>query len=226
MRVLLVEDEVRLTQALEHIAKKEKINMDVAHDGIEGLYLIENVSYDVVILDIMLPGMTGLEILKTVRLKGMHVPILLMTARDSVDDVVLGLDGGADDYLAKPFATQELFARIRSLARRAHIEYQGGTLSLGQLKYNPASKKLYKGDYGIELAVKESELIEMFMRRPNQIFTREQILNKVWGIDVSITENNIEIYIHHLRKKLDTDSGVVIKTIRGIGYSMEEIPNV
>lgn len=226
MRVLLVEDETRLTQALQHIAKKEKINMDIAHDGIEGLYLIENVSYDVVILDIMLPGMTGLEILKTVRQKGNHVPILLMTARDSVDDKVMGLDGGADDYLAKPFATQELFARIRSLARRAHMEYQGETFSLGELKYNSASKKLYKSIYEIELAAKEAELIEMFMRRPGQIFTREQILNKVWGIDADVTENNIEIYIHHLRKKLGPDAGVVIKTIRGVGYCMEEVPNV
>lgn len=226
MRVLLVEDEIKLTQALKHIANKENINMDIANDGLEGLYMAEKMSYDVIILDIMLPGMNGLEILKHLRDKSLSVPILLLTARGSVEDKVNGLNLGADDYLPKPFATQELFARIKALSRRINTEYQGNTFSFGNMVFYKDLKKLIINQEEIQLPKKESEIIEMFMRNPKQILTREQILDKVWGYDTDVTENNIEICIYHLRKKMGNDAGAVIRTIRGTGYLLEEKKDV
>lgn len=222
MRVLLVEDEIKLTQALKHIANKENINMDIANDGLAGLYMAEKMPYDVIILDIMLPGMDGLEILKHLRDQGSSAPILLLTARGSVEDKVNGLKLGADDYLPKPFATQELFARIKALSRRRNTEYQGDIFSFGNMFFYENLKKLIINQEEIQLPKKESEIIEMFMRNPNQILTREQILDRVWGYDTDVTENNIEICIYHLRKKMGSNAGAVIRTIRGIGYLLEE----
>ncbi len=226
MRVLLVEDEVKLSQALQHIAKREKINMDVTFDGAEGLYMAETIPYDVIILDIMLPKMNGLEILKHLRRKKMSTPILLLTARDSIEDKVQGLDLGADDYLPKPFATQELFARIRALSRRIPSEFHGQKLTVGNMVFLGDTKKLIINEQQISLTRKESDIMEMFMRRPNQIFTREQILDKVWGYESEVTENNIEICIYFLRKKMGKNSGTAIRTIRGVGYLLEEDTNV
>lgn len=221
MRVLLVEDEKKLTQALEYISKKEKINMDVTHSGTEGLHMAESISYDVIILDIMLPEMDGLTILKELRNKGNATPVLLLTARDSIEDKVDGLNLGADDYLAKPFATQELFARIRALSRRVHTTYQHNSLSFGNMILDQDTKKLVIESNEISLTKKEFEVLEMLMKRPNQIFTREQILDMVWGYDTEVTENNIEICIFHLRKKIGNHASAKIKTVRGIGYLME-----
>lgn len=222
MRVLLVEDEKKLTQALLHISKKEKINMDVANDGEEGLFLAKIGVYDVIVLDIMLPKLDGLEILKTIRSEGSSVPIMLLTARDGINDRVKGLTIGADDYLVKPFATQELFARIRALYRRINTNYLENKLTLKNVEYNLDTKQLIINNEEIVIADKEAQLMEMFMRRPNQVFTREQILDKIWGYDSIVTENNIEIYIHHLRKKMKGKTDIVIKTIRGVGYSLKE----
>ena len=222
MRILLVEDETKLTQALQHIARREKMNMDVAFDGAEGLYMAEIIPYDVIVLDIMLPKISGLEILKQLRNKECSIPILLLTARDSIEDKVEGLNLGADDYLPKPFATQELFARIRALSRRIHTEFHGCNLSFRNMTFNEKTRKLIIGQQEIPLTRKESDIIEMFMRRPYQIFTREQILDKVWGYESDVTQNNIEICIYHLRKKMGQSAEASIKTIRGIGYSLEE----
>ena len=222
MRVLLVEDEVKLTQALQHIAKREKINMDVSFDGAEGLYMSETILYDVIILDIMLPKMNGLEIIKHIREKKISTPILMLTAKNSIEDKVHGLDLGADDYLPKPFATQELFAGIRALSRRIPSAFHGQKLTVGNMVFWGDTKKLMIKEQQISLTRKESDIMEMFMKRPNQVFSREQILDKVWGYESEVTENNIEICIYFLRKKMGKNSGAAIRTIRGIGYLLEE----
>lgn len=221
MRILLVEDEVRLTDALNKLLEKQNIDVDIANDGDSGLILAEKDVYDVIVLDIMLPGRSGLDILKIIRSKGVNTPVLLLTARDAIEDRVLGLDLGADDYLVKPFASSELIARIRSLSRRVNSIYQE-QLSFGNIKYESKSHTIIINDETIELTSKEGQLLEMLIKRPNQIFTREQILDRVWGINSDVQENTIEFYIHHLRKKLSKKADVGIVTIRSVGYSLRE----
>lgn len=222
MRILLVEDEVRLTDALTHLLRQKKIDVDVANDGDSGLILAQREIYDVIVLDIMLPGKSGLEILKTIRNNGITTPVLLLTARDAVEDRVLGLDSGADDYLVKPFATPELLARIRALSRRIDTTYTGGRLSTGNIELDTNSFTLRIANETIKLSSKESQILELLMKRPGQVFTREQILYRVWGYDADIQENNIEIYVHYLRKKLENRANVEIVTIRGVGYTLRE----
>lgn len=222
MRILLVEDEVRLTDALTHLLRQKKIDVDVANDGDSGLILAQREIYDVIVLDIMLPGKSGLEILKTIRNNGITTPVLLLTARDAVEDRVLGLDSGADDYLVKPFATPELLARIRALSRRIDTTYTGERLSAGNIEFDTNSFTLRIANETIKLSSKESQILELLMKRPGQVFTREQILYRVWGYDADIQENNIEIYVHYLRKKLENRANVEIVTIRGVGYTLRE----
>jgi len=226
MRILLVEDEIKLTDALGYLLRKEKMDVDVANDGDTGLILTQREIYDVIILDIMLPGISGLEILRTIRKAGNTTPVLLLTARDALEDRVEGLDIGADDYLVKPFATQELFARIRSLSRRTGSRYDMGNLVLGNVEYDSKSYVLKVANKELDLSAKEGKLLELFMKRPGQVFTREQILNKVWGYDVDILETNVEIYIHYLRKKLQGTADLEIQTVRNIGYMLRERQNV
>lgn len=222
MRALLVEDEKRLSDALAFIAKKENIIFDTAYDGETGWLLASKGIYDVIILDIMLPEIDGLEVLRRIRRANIATPVLLLTARDTIDDRVRGLDLGADDYLVKPFATKELFARIRSLYRRIDKPYSKEVLSLGDTVYDFNTMTLKINDIEHKLKQKEASLIEMFMRSPDRIFTRDYILDKIWGYDKDITENNIEIYIHYLRKKLKQSTKVELKTVRGIGYKIKE----
>lgn len=218
MRVLLVEDNRKLTEALSFLLEKEKIYSDIAHDGDTGLELGLMSIYDVIILDIMLPRRNGLEILQLLRSKGNLTPIILLTAKDSIEDRVRGLELGADDYLVKPFATEELIARIRSLARRAAHEREYDNITLGKVTYNCANQMLLINGREQMLTAKEGQLIEMLMRRPEQIFSREQILDKIWGYDADIMLNNVEIYVHHLRKKLGRDGGIELQTVRNLGY--------
>lgn len=223
MRVLLVEDEVRLTDALEHLLKQQKIDVDIANDGLEGMILAERNLYDVIVLDIMLPGKSGLDILKNVRNKGNKTPILLLTARDTVEDKVKGLDMGADDYLVKPFATSELLARIRALYRRIPAIYTGDKLYLGNIELDANNMMVAIENEVLKLSTKEVQLLELFLRRPGQIFSKEQILDRVWGYDAQVNENNIEIHVHNLRKKLENKTSVSIVTIRGVGYTLKEV---
>ncbi len=225
MRVLLVEDNKKLTEALHFLLEKENIYSDVAHDGDTGLELALRSIYDVIILDIMLPRRNGLEILQLVRSKGNLTPILLLTAKDSIDDRVRGLELGADDYLVKPFATEELIARIRSLARRAAHEKEFDKLTLGKATYNCANQMLMIMDREQMLTAKEGQLLEMLMRRPEQVFSREQILDKIWGYDADIMLNNVEIYVHHLRKKLGKEAGIELQTVRNLGYLLRTTKN-
>lgn len=221
MKVLLVEDEKKLADALEFLSKKQNIDMDVAYDGDSGYLLAEKDIYDVVILDIMLPGKDGLEILRFLRNKNISVPVLLLTARDTIEDRVKGLDYGADDYLVKPFATQELFARIRSLYRRIGTIYSDDILKYKDVALDIKLQTLKTDSSEEKLSLKEVQILEMFIRKPNQVFTREYILDKIWGYDSFVNENNIEIYIHHLRKKLE-NTLLKIVTIRGVGYTIKE----
>ncbi len=218
MRVLLVEDNRKLTEALQFLLEKEKIYTDIAYDGETGLELGLKPIYDAIILDIMLPERNGLEILQILRKKGYQTPILLLTAKDEIEDRVRGLELGADDYLVKPFATEELIARIRSLVRRAARETDGDYLKLGKVTYNCANQMLRINNRDQILSAKEGQLLEMLMRRPEQVFTREQILDKIWGYEADIMLNNVEIYVHHLRKKIGKDAGIELETVRNLGY--------
>ncbi|WP_373484014.1 response regulator transcription factor [Acetobacterium sp.] len=225
MRVLLVEDEKPLAAALGKIFEKNKILIDVVNDGIEGKLLSENDVYDVIILDIMLPGMTGLEILRSIREAGKNVPILLLTAKDDTKDKVNGLNMGADDYLVKPFVTEELIARVRALGRRPWEVYQDNVIHFSNISLNINSGELFVDDVLNRLTAKEAQLLEMFIRNPGMTISKEQILDRIWGIESMAMENSVEIYVHYLRKKLDT-SKAYIKTIRGLGYVLKEQEHV
>lgn len=225
MRILLVEDEKPLAAALGKIFEKNKILVDVVNDGIEGKILSENDVYDVIILDIMLPGMSGLEILRSIRQSGKNVPILLLTAKDDTKDKVNGLNMGADDYLVKPFVTEELIARVRALGRRPWEVYQDNVIHYSNISLNINTGELFVNEVLNKLTAKEGQLLEMFIRNPGMTISKEQILDRIWGIESMAMENSVEIYVHYLRKKLD-QSHAYIKTIRGLGYVLKEKENV
>ncbi|EFV02321.1 response regulator receiver domain protein [Pseudoramibacter alactolyticus ATCC 23263] len=201
------------------MCKIQNIDCDVANDGEEGLLFALNPIYDVIVLDIMLPLKSGLEILKEIRDRDITTPVLMLTAKGTVDDKVKGLDLGADDYLVKPFSAKELFARIRALSRRPDNEIKGECIDFENISFNTKKNTLQTESEEYKLSVKEAKILEMLIKRPNQVFTREQILDRVWGFDKEVNENNIEIYVHNLRKKL-ADTNVKIDTIRGVGYTM------
>lgn len=222
MRVLLVEDEKALAAALSKIMEKNNIMVDVSYDGEEGYLFAQKDIYDAIILDIMLPNKSGLDILKDLRQEHNKTPILLLTARDSVADRVKGLDNGADDYLIKPFATEELLARIRALARRPKDLINSKVLEFKNVRLHVESGILEIEDTKKKLTTKEAHLLELFLRHPRNILSKEQILESVWGVEGTAMENNVEIYIHYLRKKLKERAHVVIETVRGIGYVLRE----
>lgn len=219
MKVLFVEDEKKVTDALQELCKMQNISCDIANDGEEGLMFAQSSIYDVIILDIMLPYKSGIDILKEIRGEGNNTSVLLLTAKDSLDDVVKGLDAGADDYLVKPFASKELFARIRALGRRLDKEYVDGLIKIGNVEFDFANYNIRINDKPIKITYKEALLLEMLIKRPEQVFTREQILDRVWGFDSEVNENNIEIYVHNLRKKLK-NTNLRIETVRSVGYTL------
>lgn len=221
LRILIVEDEVKITQALSYLFNKQKIDVDIANDGEEGLILASKDIYDVIVLDIMLPGIDGIQILKTIRSEGIKTPVIMLTAKDTVDDRVFGLESGADDYLVKPFATKELIARVKALARRKGTEFVGEIYEFEDIKYDVKNYLLYVGDKEYKIPLKEAMLMEMFIKKPRQVFTREQIIDRIWGLEADILESNIEIYVHHLRKRLE-NTNVKIETVRGVGYMLKE----
>lgn len=227
MRLLLIEDEKRLSEALAYIIKKNNYGVDVAYDGETGQEMAETGIYDLIILDRMLPKKEGVSVLKELRIKGIKTPVLLLTAKDAVEDRVEGLDAGADDYLVKPFATEELLARIRALARRQMEQLTGEKLQVASLILDPLQCEAACGNEKIKLTLKESQLLELFMRNRGQVITKEQILDRIWGLDTDIELNNVEIYIHYLRKKLNPEkSHVRLETVRGIGYCLKGDDNV
>ena len=216
MRILYVEDEKYLAEAVIHMLKKEKINVDWASDGEEGLELALKPNYDVVVLDIMLPRLSGLEILISMRNRGLKTPVIMLSALNEVEDRIKGLDYGADDYLAKPFKTAELVARLRALARRPAL-IEAKVLNYEDLELDLTNRTLN----GIELTDKEAGIFETLMKTPGSAVTKEQILAHVWGADAEFEENYVEVYVSYLRKKLkQLKSKVQIKTIRNLGYKL------
>ena len=222
MRLLLVEDEKQLSEALQQILIKNSYNVDAVYSGDEGLdYALSGV-YDVIILDIMLPKLNGLEILKMIRKRKISTPVILLTAKASVEDRILGLDYGADDYLTKPFAPEELLARLRALTRRNGGFINENILEFYDIKLNLSTYDMEVKDNCITLTQKEFEILKYFMQRPKLVVSKDDLISKLWGFDSDIEYNNIEVYISFLRKKLAyVESDVKITTIRRVGYRLE-----
>ncbi len=227
MRILLVEDEERLSEALAYILKKNRYAVDTALDGITGQDLAETGIHDIIILDRMLPERDGMTILRNIRAQGIKTPVLFLTAKDTIADRVEGLDAGADDYLIKPFSTDELLARIRALGRRQAGLIDSECLQADSLILHPTLGEVECEGQTVKLTMKESQLLELLLRNKGQVITREQILDRIWGLDCEVEMNNVEIYVYYLRKKLEPiTSRIVIETIRGIGYCLKVISNV
>lgn len=223
MRILLVEDEERLSQALVAIFKKKRIAVDAVLTGTDGLEYAHSGRYDVIVLDIMLPGMDGLTLLRTLRDEHNYVPVILLTAKDDLGDKVCGLDSGADDYLTKPFATEELLARVRALARRKG-EIRDDNISFADLTLSRRNCAIQSAAGGeVKLSLREYQILEMLFDHPHQIITKERIIENIWGGDSNAEYNNVEVYISFVRRKIEALAvGVRIRTARGIGYSLED----
>lgn len=222
MRLLIVEDELHLAEALTQILRKNNYTVDTVYDGEAGLDNGLSGIYDLILLDIMLPKMDGISVLKNLRKNNIATPILLLTAKGEISDKVTGLDSGADDYLAKPFATEELLARIRAISRRKGEVVSDDTLKLGDIELNPSTLKLSREGKEVKLILKESELLELLILRKNAVSSKELIIEKLWGFDAEVEHNHVEVYISFLRKKLSfLNSKVTINTVRGVGYSLE-----
>ena len=222
MKLLLVEDEKQLSEALQQILIKNKYTVDAVYSGDEGLdYALTGV-YDVIILDIMLPKLNGIEILKMIRKRKISTPVILLTAKGSVEDRILGLDSGADDYLPKPFSPDELLARLRALTRRNGDFINENILEFSDIKLNLSTYDMEVNDNSITLTQKEFEILKYFMQRPKLVVSKDDLITKLWGFDSDIEHNNIEVYISFLRKKLAyVESNVKITTIRRVGYRLE-----
>lgn len=223
MRILLVEDEVYLSEALTQILRKNNYTVDVASEGDAGLDNALSNIYDLIILDIMLPKMDGISILKNIRKEGISTPVILLTAKGEISDKVIGLDSGADDYLPKPFSTEELLARIRALSRRKGEVLTDNSLRYGDIELNLSTLKLSKESKEVKLILKESELLELLISRKNIATSKELIIEKLWGFDSEAEHNHVEVYVSFLRKKLVfLNSKISINTVRGVGYILEE----
>lgn len=222
MRILIVEDEVRLAEALVQIFMKEKYSADACYDGVNGLDNALTGIYDVIVLDIMLPKMNGLEVLRTLRANKIKTPVILLTAKDEVSDKVTGLDIGADDYLTKPFYTEELLARVRSLGRRNSDVICDNILSFDDISLNISTYELMCGERSVKLGLKEFNIMELLIKNGARILSKETLIEKIWGYESDAEYNNVEVYISFLRKKLShIKSKVIIKTVRGVGYCLE-----
>ena len=222
MRVLVVEDEPRMAALIRQGLEEEAYAVDVVGNGRDALFWADSAAYDIILLDIMLPGMNGLEVCRQLRAEGYTMPILMLTARDTLPDKVKGLDSGADDYLVKPFAIEELTARLRALARR-EAPVKTAVLTVADLTLDPATKLARRGETIIELTAKEYALLETLMRHPHQVLSREQIINHVWNMEFESSSKLIEVYISNLRKKIDADhTPKLIHTVRGLGYRIGE----
>ena len=218
MRVLVVEDEPRMAKLIRQGLEEEAYAVDVVDNGREALLWVQSADYDIILLDIMLPGMNGLDVCRQLRAEGFNMPVLMLTARDTLPDKVKGLDSGADDYLIKPFAIEELTARLRALARR-DATVKTAVLTVADLTLDPATKLAQRGDQIIELTAKEYALLETLMRHPNQVLSRDQIIEHVWDMEFESGSKLIEVYIYALRKKIDAGQSVkLIQTVRGLGY--------
>jgi heavy metal response regulator len=222
MRILVVEDEKKVASFIKRGLEEENFTVEVAHDGEEGLYMGETNPYDLILMDVMLPKMDGLAVVKELRNRNVLTPVLCLTAKDTVEDIVSGLDSGSDDYLTKPFAFAELLARVRALLRRGTKD-RGAEIRFADLRLDPVDHKVWRSGKEIELTAKEYGLLEYFMRNPNQILTRTMIAEHVWDYTFDSFTNIIDVYVNYLRKKIDRDyDKKLIHTVRGVGYILKE----
>jgi two-component system OmpR family response regulator len=220
MKVLVVDDDVRMAGAIRRGLRYEGLVVDVAADGEEALRVVGTTEYDVIVLDVLMPGLGGFETCRRLREEGRWMPVLMLTARDSVEDRVRGLDGGADDYLTKPFSLAELTARLRALVRRGPIE-RPSVVEVGDLRLDPATREVRRGDAEIQLSAKEFAVLETFMRRPGQVLSHAQLLEAAWDLGYEQRSNIVEVYVRYLREKVDRPFGVrSIETVRGAGYRL------
>jgi two-component system response regulator MprA len=228
-RVLVVDDDRAVRESLRRSLEFNGYDVALAADGAEALAGIAGIAPDAIVMDVMMPRLDGIETTKALRSAGNDLPILVLTARDSVGDRVEGLDAGADDYLTKPFALEELLARLRALLRRTHVEHVDGDdlaaeeLSFSDLTLNPATREVSRAGRAIDLTRTEFALLEMFLRRPRRVLDRSFILEEVWGYDFPTTANSLEVYVGYLRRKTEAEGeGRLIHTVRGVGYVLRE----
>jgi len=223
MRILVVDDELPVRTALERALRLEGYEVELAADGVEALERLPGAAPDALVLDVLMPRMDGIAVSTQLRARGDRTPILLLTARDAVSDRVAGLDAGADDYLVKPFALEELFARLRALLRRTGASAGKGMLVFGDLSLDAGTREVRRGDRSIELTRTEFLLLELFMLNPRQVLTRSLIFERVWGYDFGPSSNALEVYVGYLRRKLErAGEPRLIQTVRGIGYALRE----
>lgn len=217
-----MEDEVKMAALLRRGLEGDGLDADIASSGEDALVMGSSCDYDAVVLDVMLPGIDGLVTCRRLRALGVDVPVLMLTARGSVDDRVAGLDGGADDYLAKPFSFAELLARLRALIRRGQLE-RPGVIAVGDLQMDRASRQVWRGQREVSLSAREFALLEAFMRRPGDVLTRLHLLQEAWHYDFEHRSNVIEVYVRYLRRKIDKPFGVrSLETVRGAGYRLRK----
>lgn len=222
MRVLIVEDEPKMAAVIRRGMRGEGIAADIAGNGEDALWMAGSIDYDAVVMDVMLPGRSGFEVCRQLRREGVWAPVLMLTARAAIEDRVAGLDGGADDYLTKPFSMAELLARLRALARRGPVE-RPAVLAAGELRMDPATREVWRGDTEIQLSPTEFAMLETFMRRPGDVLSRYQLLEHVWDYGYENRSNVVNVYINYLRGKIDAPFGTdSIETVRGVGYRLRE----
>jgi DNA-binding response OmpR family regulator len=221
MQILVVEDEQRMAELLEQALHEEGHQVVLARDGREGFEIARYSPFDVIVLDVMLPGMDGLAVARKLRDGGNQTPVLMLTARDAPADIVNGLNSGADDYLTKPFPLEILLARLRAVSRRGAIA-RPTCLQIADVRLDPASRQVTRGGEALNLTPREYKLIELLMRNPGRAISRETILESVWGFGSDVTENTLEVFVRLLRMKVDTRGPKLIHTVRGFGYMMRE----
>jgi two-component system OmpR family response regulator len=224
VRILVVEDEVKMAGLIKRGLEHEGYAVDIARDGPEALWAAREFDYDAIVLDAMIPEPNGFEVCRTLRREGRWAPVVLLTARDGIDDRVTGLDAGADDYLTKPFAFAELFARLRAVVRRGPAE-RPTVLEVGDLRLDPATREVWRNGTRVLLSSKQFALLEHFMRHPGEVLSRERILEHVWDFAYEGTSNLVEVYIRSLRERVDRPFGrTSIETVRGAGYRLRTDP--
>ena len=222
MKILVVEDEKKVASFIQRGLEEENFNVEIATDGVEGMNMAEANHYDLILMDVMLPKKDGIAVITELREKEINTPVLCLTAKDSVEDIVAGLDSGSDDYLTKPFAFAELLARVKALVRRGAKD-RGAEVYFADLRLDPVTHKVWRSEQEIDLTAKEYGLLEYFMRNPNQVLTRAMIAEHVWDYTFDSFTNIIDVYVNYLRKKVDKDhSKKLIHTIRGVGYVLKE----
>ncbi|MGH3039417.1 MAG: response regulator transcription factor [Gaiellaceae bacterium] len=220
MRILIVEDEPKMATLLRRGLREEGLAADVARTGDDAVWMARATEYDSIVLDVMLPGASGFEVCRRLREGGTWTPVLMLTARDAVDDRVSGLDAGADDYLTKPFSFAELLARLRALARRPAAE-RPAVLEVDDLRLDPATRRVWRGDVEVKLSAKQFALLEIFMRRPGEVLSRYQLLEHCWDYDYENRSNIVDVYVRYLREKIDRPFGrMSLETVRGVGYRL------